>query len=53
MEENEDRIKATYRDNYKRLQKVKYDPDNFFSINQNIKSYNITSGKYQHLKCIR
>lgn len=39
MEEGEDRIKATYRDNYKRLQQVKakYDPDNFFSVNQNIK----------------
>lgn len=39
MEEGEDRIKATYGDNYKRLQKVKakYDPDNFFHVNQNIK----------------
>jgi len=39
MEEGEDRIKASYGDNYKRLQKVKtkYDPENFFHINQNIK----------------
>jgi len=39
MEEGETRIKASYGDNYKRLQKVKvkYDPDNFFHINQNIK----------------
>lgn len=39
MEEGEDRVKATYRDNYERLQKVKakYDPDNFFSVNQNIR----------------
>jgi len=39
MEEGETRIKASYGDNYRRLQKVKakYDPDNFFHINQNIK----------------
>ena len=39
MEEGQDRIQATYRDNYPRLQQVKakYDPDNFFHINQNIK----------------
>jgi len=39
MEEGEDRIKATYGDNYERLQEVKtkYDPDNFFHVNQNIK----------------
>lgn len=38
MEEGEERIKATYRDNYPRLQKVKakYDPENFFNVNQNI-----------------
>jgi FAD/FMN-containing dehydrogenase len=42
MEEGQDRIKASYGDNYKRLQKVKakYDPDNFFHINQNIKPRN-------------
>jgi len=38
MEEGIDRIKATYRDNYDRLVEIKrkYDPDNFFHINQNI-----------------
>lgn len=38
MEEGQDRIEATYRDNYERLQKIKakYDPDNFFRVNQNI-----------------
>jgi hypothetical protein len=38
MDEGEDRIKATYRENYERLQKVKakYDPDNRFRVNQNI-----------------
>jgi FAD/FMN-containing dehydrogenase len=39
MEEGEDRIKATYRGNYERLAaiKAKYDPGNFFCVNQNIK----------------
>jgi hypothetical protein len=39
MEEGQERIEATYGENYKRLQqvKVKYDPDNFFHVNQNIK----------------
>ena len=39
MEEGEDRIRATYGDNYDRLADVKkkYDPDNFFRVNQNIK----------------
>ncbi|MHC4212767.1 MAG: FAD-binding oxidoreductase [Planctomycetota bacterium] len=39
MEEGEDRIKATYRDNYERLVAIKnkYDPTNFFRVNQNIK----------------
>lgn len=38
-DEGEDRVKATYRDNYKRLAKVKakYDPNNFFRVNQNIR----------------
>lgn len=39
MEEGQERIKASYRENYERLVKVKakYDPQNFFRINQNIK----------------
>ena len=39
MEEGEDRIKATYGENYERLTviKAKYDPDNLFRVNQNIK----------------
>lgn len=42
MEEGQERIKATYRDNYERLAaiKKKYDPDNFFRVNQNIKPGN-------------
>ena len=39
MDEGVDRIKATYRDNYSRLAQIKkkYDPDNFFHVNKNIK----------------
>jgi hypothetical protein len=39
MEEGEDRIKAAYGDNYQRLSqiKAKYDPQNLFHVNQNIK----------------
>ena len=39
MEEGVDRIQATYRDNYERLAaiKAKYDPENLFRVNQNIK----------------
>jgi FAD/FMN-containing dehydrogenase len=39
MEEGEDRIRATYRGNYARLSavKAKYDPGNFFHVNQNIR----------------
>jgi FAD/FMN-containing dehydrogenase len=39
MDEGIDRIKATYRDNYDRLVEIKrkYDPDNFFHVNQNIR----------------
>jgi FAD/FMN-containing dehydrogenase len=38
MDEGEDRIKATYRDNYERLVEIKrkYDPTNLFHMNQNI-----------------
>jgi FAD/FMN-containing dehydrogenase len=39
MEEGEDRIRASYRGNYDRLAavKAKYDPGNFFNVNQNIR----------------
>lgn len=39
MDEGGDRVKATYRDNYERLVEVKnkYDPNNLFRVNQNIK----------------
>tara|TARA_R110002073_G_scaffold40547_5_gene115248 strand:+ start:400633 stop:402006 length:1374 start_codon:yes stop_codon:yes gene_type:complete len=38
MEEGQERIKASYKDNYEQLVvvKTKYDPNNFFHINQNI-----------------
>jgi len=38
MEEGENRIKATYGENHQRLRelKKKYDPENFFRVNQNI-----------------
>ena len=39
MDEGQDRVQATYRDNYQRLAgiKKKYDPKNFFRVNQNIR----------------
>jgi len=39
MDEGEDRVAASYRDNYQRLAtiKKKYDPENLFRMNQNIK----------------
>lgn len=44
MDEGEDRIKATYGDNYKKLTeiKAKYDPNNLFRVNQNIKPQKAT-----------
>jgi FAD/FMN-containing dehydrogenase len=38
MDEGQDRIKAAFRDNYARLAQIKrkYDPRNFFRVNQNI-----------------
>jgi hypothetical protein len=38
MNEGQERIKASYRQNYDRLTKIKkkYDPNNFFRVNQNI-----------------
>ena len=39
MDEGQDRVKATYRDNYERLVEIKskYDPANFFRVNENIR----------------
>ena len=39
LDEGQERVQATYRDNYERLAqiKAKYDPDNFFHVNQNIR----------------
>ena len=39
MDEGQDRVQAAYRGNYQRLTEVKkrYDPTNFFHVNQNIK----------------
>ena len=38
MDEGQERVRASYRDNYDRLARVKaaYDPDNTFRVNQNI-----------------
>ena len=39
MDEGQERVKAAYRDNYQRLAEIKnrYDPTNFFRVNQNIR----------------
>ena len=39
MDEGQERVKASYKHNYERLTqiKAKYDPENFFKVNQNIK----------------
>jgi len=40
MEEGQERVQASFRDNYDRLAKIKkkYDPTNFFRVNQNIRA---------------
>ena len=45
LEDESSRIPEAYGDNYPRLSelKAKFDPDNFFSVNQNIKSAIATS----------
>ena len=39
MDEGQERVQASYRDNYARLAEVKakYDPQNLFHVNQNIR----------------
>ena len=46
MEEGEERIRATYQGNYDRLVsiKAKYDPENFFRVNQNIRPAAMAAG---------
>ena len=38
-DESQDRVRATYRDNYDKLARIKrqYDPENVFHLNQNIR----------------
>ena len=45
MDEGQERVKASYKHNYERLSaiKSKYDPDNLFRVNQNIRPANSSS----------
>ena len=44
MEEGQDRVRASYRDNYDRLVEIKsrYDPKNLFRVNQNLRPVDVT-----------
>jgi FAD/FMN-containing dehydrogenase len=46
MDEGQERVQATYRDNYERLAAVKskYDPANLFRVNQNVRPSVRTAG---------
>jgi FAD/FMN-containing dehydrogenase len=50
--EGEDRIRATYGDNYSRLARIKakYDPANFFQVNQNIRPEGVASMQFASLE---
>ncbi|WP_254167112.1 FAD-binding oxidoreductase [Chryseosolibacter histidini] len=50
MEEGEARVEASYRDNYRQLARIKrkYDPDNFFKVNQNIKPVTVAEKELEH-----
>jgi FAD/FMN-containing dehydrogenase len=45
MEEGQERMQATYRQNYERLVAIKrkYDPNDFFRVNQNIQPLAVAS----------
>ncbi|WP_432261892.1 BBE domain-containing protein [Cupriavidus sp. TMH.W2] len=44
-EEGDDRVRAAYGENYQRLVDIKnkYDPDNFFRLNQNVRPRPVAS----------
>jgi FAD/FMN-containing dehydrogenase len=48
MEEGQERVKASYRENYERLAEIKkkYDPANLFRVNQNIEPNGRSEGKF-------